>query len=280
MMLAPFLIMLREGLEAALIVGIIASYLRQTGQGAWLPAIWVGMFLAIALSLFLGALLQLVRAEFPQKAQEVFEAAIGLAAVIMLTSMVFWMKKAGRTIGAELRHSVDHAFAGSGTRGTAFALIGMAFFAVAREGLESVFFLLAIFQQSPGPAAFLSALAGVAVSTVAGYGFYHWGIRIDLRRFFRWTGIFILVVAAGLLAAVLRHLHEAGLWNHLQPRLYDLSEVLPGSSLLGTILGGLFNYHEAPALGEGLVYVVFLATTLVLFLRPASAPVATPAVQR
>lgn len=274
MMLAPFLIMLREGLEAALIVGIIASYLRQTGAGAWLPTIWVGVFLAIAMSLFLGALLLLVRAEFPQKAQEAFEAVVGFAAVVMLTTMVFWMKKAGRTIGAELRHSVDHAL--TGATGTALALIGMAFFAVAREGLESVFFLLAIFQQSPGPAASLSALAGIAVSALAGYAFFRWGIRIDLRRFFRWTGIFILVVAAGLLAGVLRSLHEAGLWNLLQSRVYDLSDVLPASSLPGTILGGLFNYQEAPTLGEVLVYVAYLSITLMLFLRPATS-VATDA---
>lgn len=268
MMLAPFLIMLREGLEAALIVGIIASYLQQTGAGAWLPTIWVGVFLAIAMSLFVGALLLFARAEFPQKAQEGFEAVVGLAAVVMLTTMVFWMKKAGRTIGAELRHSVDQAL--TGTSGTAWALIGMAFFAVAREGLESVFFLLAIFQQSPGPAASLSALAGVAISALAGYAFFRWGIRIDLRRFFRWTGIFILVVAAGLLSGVLRSLHEAGLWNLLQARIYDFSEILPASGLPGTILGGLFNYQEAPTLGEALVYVAYLAITLVLFLRPAA----------
>jgi high-affinity iron transporter len=266
MIVAPFLIMLREGLEAALIVGIIASYLRQTGGSAWLPAIWVGVFLALALSLFVGAVLQFVSAEFPQKAQELFEAAVGLVAVIVLTSMVFWMRKAGRTIGAELRHSVDAALHNS--RGTAWALIGMAFFAVAREGLESVFFLLAIFQQSPGPAAALSALAGIVVAVLLGFAFYYGGIRINLRKFFRWTGVFILIVAAGLLASVLRNLHEAGVWNLLQTRVFDLSEVLPLSSLPGAILSGIFNYHEAPALGEVIVYVVFLAVSLFLFLRP------------
>jgi high-affinity iron transporter len=183
--------------------------------------------------------------------------------------MVFWMRKAGRTIGAELRHSVDVALHGS--RGTAWALIGMAFFAVAREGLESVFFLLAIFQQSPGPAAALSALAGTLVAVLLGFAFYYGGIRINLRKFFRWTGVFILVVAAGLLASVLRSLHEAGVWNLLQTPVFDLSEVLPLSSLPGAILSGIFNYHEAPALGEVIVYVVFLAVSLFLFLRPDAA---------
>ncbi len=275
-MLAPFLIMLREGLEAALITGIIASYLRQTGRQEWLPAIWVGIFLAVALSLFTGAALLLVSAEFPQKMQEMFEAVIGLVAVVVLTSMVFWMRRAARSIRAGLQRDIDRAI--EAPRGAAWALIGMAFFAVAREGLESVFFLLAIFQQSPGPAAPLSALAGVAVAVVVGVAIYYGGIRIDLRRFFRWTGIFILFVAAGLLAGSLRNLHEAGVWNLLQTRVFDLSETLPVSGVIGTILSGLFGYHEAPTLGEAIVWAVFLAVTLTLFLRPERpAPVATGA---
>ena len=271
-MLAPFLIMLREGIEAALVTSIIASYLRQSGRGAWLPAVWVGIFLAVALSLFTGAALQLVSAEFPQKAQELFEAIVGAVAVVVLVSMVFWMRKAARSIKSNLHHSIDQAMGAE--RGTAWALIGMAFFAVAREGLESIFFLLAIFQQSPGPAAPLSALAGVAVATLLGFALYYGGIRIDLRRFFRWTGVFILIVAAGLLASVLRNLHEAGLWNGLQATVYDLTTVLPVSSLTGTILSGIFNYHDAPTLGEAIAWVVFLAITLTLFLKPEPAPAA------
>ena len=265
-MLAPFLIMLREGIEAALVTGIIASYLRQTGRQDWLPAIWVGVFLAVALSLFTGAGLLLVSAEFPQKTQELFEAAVGLVAVAVLTSMVFWMRHAARTIKAGLHRDIDAAM--EAPQGAAWALIGMAFFAVAREGLESVFFLLAIFQQSPGPAAPLSALAGVAVAVAIGFAIYFGGVRIHLRRFFRWTGVFILFVAAGLLAGTLRNLHEAGLWNLLQTRVFDLSETLPVSGVVGTVLSGLFGYHEAPTVGEAMVWAAFLAVTLTLFLRP------------
>ncbi|MFE3837405.1 iron uptake transporter permease EfeU [Pseudogemmobacter sonorensis] len=271
-MLAPFLIMLREGIEAALIVGIIASYLRQTGRGEWLPVIWIGIFLAVALSLFVGAGLLLVASEFPQKAQEAFEAAVGLIAVAVLTWMVFWMRRAARGIRAGLQADIDRAMKAP-ARAT-WALIGMAFFAVAREGLESVFFLLAIFQQSPGPAAPLSALAGVAVAVALGLAIYWGGIRIDLRRFFRWTGVFILLIAAGLLAGVLRNLHEAGLWNHLQTLVFDLSGSLPVSGVPGTVLSGLFGYHHAPTLGEALVWALYLAVTLPLFLRsdrPAAA---------
>ena len=269
-MVAAFLIMLREGLEAALITGIIATYLAQTGRSAWLPAVWVGVFLAIALSLFVGAGLQLASASFPQKAQELFEAAVRGVAVVVLVWMVFWMRKAARSIKSELHGSIDAAL--SSATGQGWALTAMVFFAVAREGLESVFFLLAIFQQTSGPAAPAAAFAGILVAAAAGYAIYVGGARLNLRLFFRWTGAFILIVAAGLAAGVLGNLHEAGLWNLLQAHAYDLSTVLPESSLPGVILGGIFNYQEAPSVGQAIVYVVFLAVTFFFFLRPAPVP--------
>lgn len=262
--------MLREGIEAALITGIIASYLHQTQRSAWMPAVWVGVFLAVAMSLLVGAGLQLISAEFPQKGQELFEAIVGVVAVFVLVSMVFWMRRAARSIKAELHHSIDHALAGSS--GASWGLVGMVFFAVAREGLESVFFLLAIFQQSSGPAAPLGALAGLLCAAAIGYLIFVGGVRIDLRRFFRWTGVLILIVAAGILSSALRNLHEAGLWNELQARAYDLSGVLPESSPFGAILSGLFNYQESPAVGEVLVYLAFLAVSVFLFLRPQTVP--------
>lgn len=266
-MLAPFLIMLREGLEAALIVGIIASYLRQTGRQAWLPAIWVGVFLAVALSLFAGAALQLASAQFPQKAQELFEAIIALVAVAVLVGMVFWMRRAARSIKAELHASVDAALHG---RAATWGLIGMVFLAVAREGLESVFFLLAIFQQSRDASAPIGAALGVLVAVGAGWGLYAGALRLDLRRFFRWTGIFILFVAAGLFASSVKALHEAGIWNAPLEPVYDLSRSLPESSPLGTVLSGLLGYREAPSLGEFIAWAGFLAVMLPLFLRPAA----------
>ncbi|MGV8853593.1 MAG: iron uptake transporter permease EfeU [Devosia sp.] len=269
-MLAAFLIMLREGMEASLITGVVATYLGRTGRGSWLPAVWVGVLLAVAASLFVGMGLQIVSAEFPQKAQELFEAIVGLVAVGVLVSMVFWMRKAARSIRSELEGSIDSALAAGSGQG--WALIGLVFFAVASEGLESVFFLLAVFQQSTGPAVPLGALAGVLVAAGIGYAIYVGGVRINLRLFFRLTGIFILVVAAGLLASVLRNLHEAGLWNGLQQTVFDLSGVLPVSGLPGSLLSGIFNYQDTPTLGEVLVYGVFLVVTLVAFLRPVTAP--------
>lgn len=269
-MLPSFLIMLREGIEAALIVGIIAGYLARTGRAAWLPTVWVGIFLAVALSLFVGAGVLALGAQFPQRTQELFEAIVGALAVVILISMVFWMRKAARSIRATMEHDIDAAL--SDARGPAWALIGMSFFAVAREGLESVFFLLALFQQSPGPAAPAGALLGVAAAAVLGWAIFRGGVRMDLRRFFRWTGIFIILVAAGLASSVLRNLHEAGIWNSLQEPVWDLTRALPVQSLPGTVLSGLFGYHDAPVLGEVLVWALVLGVTLTLFLRPPAAP--------
>lgn len=265
-MLVPFLIMLREGIEAALIVGIIASYLKQSGRGQWMPVVWIGILLAVALSLFVGAALEWASAEFPQKTQELFEAIVGLLAVAVLTSMVFWMRKVARSIAVGLRSSVDAAFAGGRRRG--LALIGMVFFAVAREGLESVFFLLATFQQNVGMAAPLGALLGLALAAVLGWAIYMGGARLNLRLFFRWTGFFILLVAAGILAGSIRSLHEAGLWNHWQGVVFDLSRVLPVDSVFGAIFAGVFGYNDAPTASEAMAYVGFLAVSSILFWAP------------
>lgn len=275
-MLPAFLIMLREGIEAALIVGIIAGYLARTGRSDWLPTVWVGVFLAVALSLFAGAGVLALGAQFPQKTQELFEAIVGALAVAILISMVFWMKRAARSIRATIEVGIDTALAGGIAGGPTWALIGMSFFAVAREGLESVFFLLALFQQSPGPAAPFGALSGVALAAVLGWAIFRGGVRLDLRRFFRWTGVFIILVAAGLAASVLRNLHEAGLWNLLQTPVWDLSRSLPVQSLPGTVLSGLFGYHHAPVTGEVLVWAAVLAGALWAFLRPARPGKARP----
>ncbi|MDX7953499.1 FTR1 family protein [Lichenihabitans sp. Uapishka_5] len=272
-MLVAYLIMLREGIEAALIVGIIAGYLKQTGRSAWLPSVWLGVVLAIAICVVVGVALNYTSGEFPQKQQELFEGLVALAAVVILTSMVFWMKKAARSIKAELHHSVDAALR-PGT-GQGWALVGMAFLAVGREGLESVFFLLAIVQQSEGWSvpigAFLGLLSAVAVGAAITYG----GRKIDLRRFFRWTGAFIIFVASGLLASAVRAFHEAGLWNGLQDRAFDLSGILPADGILGTLLTGLLGYQDAPTVGELLAYTIFLVPALILFFsqqRPVAAP--------
>lgn len=273
-MLVPFLIMLREGIEAALIVGIIASYLKQTGRGQWMPAVWIGVFLTAALSLLVGGGLELMSAEFPQKQQELFEGIVGLVAVGILSSMVFWMRKVARSIKHSLHTSLDHALAGSNHQVT--ALIAMVFFAVAREGLETVFFLLAVFQQSEGPAAPLGALLGLILAIGVGFAIYTGSMRLNLGLFFRWTGLFILVVAAGILANSVQALHEAGLWNHLQGVVFDLSATLPMDGPLGSVLAGMFGYQDAPTVSVLGAYVIYLAVTLAMFFRSPAPAQAAP----
>ncbi|KMO22036.1 iron uptake transporter permease EfeU [Methylobacterium platani] len=275
-MLIAFLIMLREGIEAALIVGIIAGYLAQTGRRAWMPAVWGGVVLAAVLCLALGLGLQAVGAEFPQKQQELAEGVIALLAAGMLCTMVFWMRRAARSVRAELHGAVDHALGRAGRAQGGFALAVMAFLAVGREGLESVFFLLATVQQDVGWGVPAGAVLGIALSVVIGVALAKGAVRIDLRRFFRWTGVFILFVTAGLLASALKAFHEAGLWNHLQATAFDLGHVLPADTVLGTLLTGIFGYQEAPAWGEVLVYLGFLVPALWAFLAGARP---TPAAQ-
>ncbi len=266
--------MLREGIEAALIVGIIASYLRQTGRGEWMPAVWIGVFLAAALALFVGGGLEMVSAEFPQKQQELFEGLVGLLAVIILSSMVFWMRKVARSIKHELHESLDAALAGS--KNQTYALIGMVFFAVAREGLETVFFLLAIFQQSEGVGAPLGALLGLIIAVGIGFAIYKGSMRLNLARFFRWTGLFILVVAAGILANSVQALHEAGLWNHFQTVVFDISSILPMDGPTGSVLAGMFGYQDAPTVSVLTVYLAYLIFALVLFFLPQPRVVSLP----
>lgn len=278
-MLVAYLIMLREGVEAALIVGIVAGYLKQTGRERFMPSVWLGVVLAAGLCFAFGIVLNVTSGEFPQKQQELFEGLIAIVAVVVLTSMVFWMKKAARSIKAELHDSIDAALRPGDARG--WALVGMAFFAVGREGLESVFFLLATFQQNVGFGVPLGAVLGLATAVAIGAGIAYGGMRLDLRRFFRWTGAFIIFVAAGLLAGGLRAFHEAGLWNSLQERAFDLSGVLPDDSVIGTLLSGLLGYQESPTVGEVVVYIAFVVPTLLLFLgqnRPLSTsrPALTP----
>jgi high-affinity iron transporter len=162
-----------------------------------------------------------------------------------------------------LRNSVDAAL--SPGSGSSLALVGMVFLAVGREGVESVFFLIATFQQNVGAAVPIGALLGLACAVLIGYGIYRGGVRLDLRRFFTWTGALIILVAAGLLAGALRALHEAGAWNGLQAVAFDLSNVLPADSVVGTVLAGLFGYSDTPTIGETMVYFLYLIPTLLLF---------------
>lgn len=265
-MFVPFLIMFREGLEAALIVSLIASYLKRTQRGQWLGVVWIGVIVAVALCLALGIFINETTGEFPQKQQELFEGLVAVVAVCILTYMVFWMRKVSRSVKVHLEGAIDNALNSSKRQG--WALVAMVFFAVAREGLESVFFLLAAFQQDVGIAAPIGAMLGLACAIVVGMLIYWGGIKLHLAKFFKWTSLFILFVAAGLAAGAIRAFHEAGLWNHFQDISFDLSNQLSTHSLLGTLLEGMFGYQEAPSVSEVAVYFLYLIPALIFFFLP------------
>lgn len=262
-MLATFLIMFREGVEAALIVGIIASYLRQTGRTHLMKAVWVGVILASLLCLGLGVFLQVTSGDFPQKQQELFAGIISSIAVGVLTWMVFWMRRAARSIKSELQSQIETAISQGDKWG--LALVGMSFFAVLREGLETVVFLLASFQQNLGFGVPLGAVLGYLAAIAVGVGIYQGGIRVNLRRLFKWTGAFIILVAAGLLASSVRAFHEAGLWNSLQDVAFDATQSLPKHGVIGSVLAGIFGYNDTPSLGEIIAYFAYLVPTMLLF---------------
>ncbi|WP_034915572.1 iron uptake transporter permease EfeU [Erwinia sp. 9145] len=268
-MFVPFLIMLREGLEAALIVSLIASYLKRTHRGQWLGAMWIGVFSAAALCLALGWFINETTGEFPQKEQELFEGLVAVVAVCILTWMVFWMRNVARNVKAQLEDAVDSALKKGNNSG--WPLVMMVFLAVAREGLESVFFLLAAFQQDVGIAPPTGAVLGLATAVVLGMLIYQGGLRLNLAAFFKWTSLFILLVAAGLAAGAIRAFHEAGLWNHFQSVAFDMSNTLSTHTLFGTLLEGLFGYQETPSVSEVAVWFIYLLPALALFFKPAPA---------
>jgi high-affinity iron transporter len=263
--LATFIIGLREGLEAALIVGIVASFLVAQGRRDALRQVWLGVAGAIAICVVVGVVLELVTAELPQAAQEGLETVIGLLAVAMVTYMVVWMRRHARDMRAQLETSATTALAS----GSATALVVMAFLAVLREGFETAVFLLAAFQASSSPAlAGSGALLGVLVAAALGYGIYKGGVRLNMARFFRVTGAVLVVVAAGLLMTAAHTAHEAGWLNFGQQRAFDLSWlVLPGTPV-SALLTGVLGIQPYPVVIEVVVWVVYAVPLLLYVLMP------------
>jgi high-affinity iron transporter len=260
-MTAAFFIALREGLEAALIVGIVAAYLVKIERRDALPGVWAGVAAALALSLGVGIAVVATIGKLPLVVQEGIEGLAAVIAVAVLGWMLFWMRRQGRAIKGNLERGVDGALAA----GSMTALAGLAFVAVAREGLETVLFLFAI-GTSSGPAVqtLVAALAGLAVAVGIGWAIFAAGIRIDLRRFFSITGVVLIFVSAGLLAFAVHEFGEAGLIANTGTA-FDLGAFLPVSSPLGALLSGLFGYRSAPTQLEVIVYLAYLVPVLYLF---------------
>lgn len=264
-MTAAFFIMLREGLEAALIVGIIAAYLVRIDRRDGLRGIWIGVGAALALSVAVGVVVAVTVERLPPIVKDTIEGLTALFAVVVLTWMLFWMRRQGRAIKGELEGGIEIALAG----GSMLALASLAFIAVAREGLETVLLLIAI-GQSSGPAVptFIAGVAGLAVAVGIGLAIFALGVRVDLRKFFTYTGVVLIFVAAGLVAFAVHEFVDAGLLPKVAP-VFDLTGILPEYSPLGSLLAGLFGYRAAPSPLEVIAYLAYLIPVLTLFLWPS-----------
>jgi high-affinity iron transporter len=276
-MLATLVIGLREGLEATLIVGIIAAFLRRNRIP--LAPMWLGVGLAVALSIGVGVGLQVVEQALPQAQQEGMEAIIGVVAVVFVTGMIVWMRKHARNLQGELEASARSAMG----RGTAWALAGMAFLAVLKEGFETAVFLLATFQAAQNTAlAALGAVVGVVAAIGIGFGIYTGGVRLNLAKFFTGTGIFLVFVAAGLVLTVLRRAHEAGWIVVGQQRTVDLTWLAPNGSVQGALVTGVLGIPADPRVIEVLGWLLYLVPVLALSLWPRAwrpAPARIPRVR-
>jgi high-affinity iron transporter len=264
-MLPTFVIGLREGLEAALIVGIVAAFLAQQGRSDALRQVWLGTLAAVAICVAGGVALEVVSSELPQKGQEGLETVVGLIAVAMVTYMVIWMRRHAR----DLRGDLEAATASALAAGSATALVTMAFLAVLREGFETVVFLLAAFRASGHPVASgLGAVLGIAVAVGLGYGIYKGGLHINLGRFFTVTGVVLVVIAAGLLMTAAHTANEAGWLNVGQAQLVDLSWLVRPGTVVSSLVTGVLGIQPYPVVAEGVVWIAYLVPMLIIVAWP------------
>jgi high-affinity iron transporter len=253
-MIPTFVITLREGVEASLIVGIIATFLVKEGRQDAMRQMWIGVGIAIALCTGVAVLLDVVGQQLPQREQEGLETIIGLIAVSAVTYMIVWMRRHARGIKATLEGEAASALA----TGSTMALVGMAFLAVLREGFETSVFLLAAFQDATDTAAAgAGAVLGLVAAIAIGLGLYRGGVRINLTRFFRVTGLVLVFVAAGLLATAAHTAHEAGWINGLQSQALDLSWLVQPGTISGSLLTGMLGLQPSPTVIEVAVYALY-----------------------
>jgi len=264
--LGNFLIGLREGLEATLVVSILIAYLVKTDRRHLLPKVWLGVGFAVVVSLGFGALLTFGPKGLSFTAQEAIGGSLSILAVGLVTWMIFWMAGASRTLAGDLRRQVD---AGAND---SWSLPLIAALAVGREGLETALFIWAASQaaaaqggSTSGP--LLGALLGLLVAVALGYALYAGAVRINLGKFFATTGVFLMLVAAGVLSYGVHDLQEAGILPGLNTLAYDVSATIPPAGVLGTLLKGIFNFSPATTVLEAVVWVAYVAIVGTLFIR-------------
>jgi high-affinity iron transporter len=268
-MLPAFVIGLREGLEASLIVGIIAAFLRVNGRSELLRWVLAGVMLASGLCLAAGIALHLLERSLPYRQQEALETIVALVAVAVITYMVVWMRNHAPSMRRELEMSAGAALA----QGSAIGLVGMAFFAVLREGLETAVFLVAAFQSSTDPQATGSgAVLGIVIAVIVGIGIYSGGIHLNLSKFFKITGFVLVLVAAGLVSSAMHTAHEAGWVNFLQDQVLDLEWLVRPGTVVSALVTGMFGIQPRPTQIELLGWLLYLVPIGIYVMWPQPAP--------
>ncbi|MGA4544401.1 iron uptake transporter permease EfeU [Uniformispora flossi] len=261
-MFANYLIGLREGLEAALVVSILVAYLVKTGRGDRLPPVWAGVAVAVLLSFGFGAMLEFTSAEMTFEDQELFGGSLSIVAVCLVTWMVFWMRRTARHLKADLHGKLDAALAmGTG------ALVLTAFLSVGREGLETALFVwTAVRSTGDGTDPLVGVILGLLSAMVLAFFFYKGAVKINLAKFFTWTGGALIVVAAGVLAYGVHDLQEADFLPGINDKAFDISDTIPPDSWYGTVLKGIFNFQPDPTVTQVAVWAAYLVPVMAVFL--------------
>ncbi|SDX79773.1 high-affinity iron transporter [Amycolatopsis xylanica] len=274
MVFSSALIGLREGLEAALVVSILVAFLVKTDRKHALRWVWPGVGTAVLLSVAVGAILTYTTAQLGFEQQELLGGALSIVAVIFVTAMIFWMRKASRSIAAELRGKMDEAL-----NVGPLAVLLLSFLAVGREGLETaVFFYSAVQTAQSGTAQPLIGFSiGILVAVVLAYLLYRGAVRFNLGVFFTVTGVLLVFVAAGVLGYGLHDLQEARFLPGIDSLLFDASARLPETSWYGALLKGIFNYSQQTTKLQAIAWLAYVVIVLPLFLRPTTKTVQPPA---
>ena len=253
-MLPTFVIGLREGLEAALIIGIIAAFLLRRGERRALWWMWAGVGMAVVLCLGVAIVFRAINRSLPESGQESLAAIMALLAVAGVTYMIVWMRRHSRDLKRTLEDDAESAL----LDGSTWALVGLAFFAVIREGLETAVFLIAVFRNSPNPRATgTGALLGIAAALALGYGIYKGGVRINLGRFFRVTGFILVLVAAGLLASAAHAAAEAHWYAFAQASAVDLSWLIAPGTIRASLITGMLGLQPVPTVAEATLWLAY-----------------------
>ncbi|ADD45316.1 iron uptake transporter permease EfeU [Stackebrandtia nassauensis] len=272
---ATFLIGLREGLEATLIVSILVAYLVKSDKRKYLPHVWGGVAAAVVITVIAWAVQHYGTRELTPDGRELFEAITSILAVCFVTWMIFWMRKAARRIAGELRAKLEQAI-----KMGPVAVVTMAFLAVIREGLETAVILETQTTASQGGTeALLAAIVGIAVSVAIGVGIYYGAVKINLSRFFTWTGVLLIFVAAGIFKYGIHDFQEVGALPGLNTFAFDISGWYAQDSWYGNLLEGMFNITATPSVVETIAWVAYVVPALTFFLWPSGkkpAPAAAP----